>query len=202
MSEMAKQLLDSFEIEDVKNRLAQEDLGNINEDGELWFAYEGLKKATRILENHFLTQKENYEKDIELLNFKVNHFSGDIKNIQKSLQEEKDTNDALRQEIIRLTSEKKVIASLNAKISELEKENLDLQGSLYEQSMNMPDKGDRMFNHKHHYLEEEEMSEKLHKKRTKHENEEPDGKQIQEAGLFLKEQNEMDSQKVEKGCLK
>ncbi|XP_077328704.1 unconventional myosin-Vc isoform X1 [Lithobates pipiens] len=197
MSEMAKQLLDSFEVEDVKNRLAQEDLGNINEDGELWFAYEGLKKATRILENHFQTQKENYEKEIELLNFKVNHFSGDIKNVQKSLQEEKDTNDALRQEIIRLTSEKKVITSLNAKISELEKENLDLQGSLYEQSMNMPDKGDRIFNHKHHYLEEEELSEKLYKKQTKHENEEPDGKQIQEGGIFLKEQNEMDSQDFE-----
>ncbi|KAM5172132.1 unconventional myosin-Vc [Mantella aurantiaca] len=196
MSEMAKQLLDSFEVEDVKNRLAQEDLGNINEDGELWFAYEGLKKATRILENHYQTQKESYEKEIELLNFKVNHFGSDIKNIQKSLQEEKDTNDALRQEIIRLTSENKAIISLNAKISELENENLDLQGCLYEQSMNMPDKEDKIFNNKHHYLEEEGMSQKLHKKREK---EEPDGKiqQIQGDSILLNEQNEMDSQDFE-----
>uniref|UniRef100_A0A803SY09 Myosin VC n=1 Tax=Anolis carolinensis TaxID=28377 RepID=A0A803SY09_ANOCA len=30
------------------NRLSTEDLGHLNEDGELWFAYEGLKKATRL----------------------------------------------------------------------------------------------------------------------------------------------------------
>ncbi|XP_018431466.1 PREDICTED: unconventional myosin-Vc [Nanorana parkeri] len=199
MSEMAKQLLESFEVEDVKNRLAQEDIGNINEDGELWFAYEGLKKATRILENHFQTQKEGYEKEVELLNFKVNHFSDDIKNFQKSLQEEKDTNDALREEIIRLTSENKAITSLNDKISELEKENLDLQGCIYEQSMKMPDKGDRIFNHKH-YLEDEEMSQKLQRRRTdQHANEEPDGKvqKIQEHSILLKEPNEMDGQDFE-----
>ena len=28
-------------------RLSLEDLEHLNEDGELWFAYEGLKKATR-----------------------------------------------------------------------------------------------------------------------------------------------------------
>ena len=28
-------------------RLSPEDLEHLNEDGELWFAYEGLKKATR-----------------------------------------------------------------------------------------------------------------------------------------------------------
>ncbi|XP_068131560.1 unconventional myosin-Vc isoform X2 [Hyperolius riggenbachi] len=199
MSEMAKQLLDGFEVEDVKNRLAQEDLGNINEDGELWFAYEGLKKATRILENHFQTQKEGYEKDIQVLNFKVNHFSDDIKNIQKSVQEERDTNDALRQEITRLTSENKIIVSLNTKISELEKENLDLQGCIYEQSMKMPDKGDRITNHKY-YLEDEAMPPKLHKRqREQHETEELDGRiqQIQEDNDHLKEQHEMDSQSFE-----
>ncbi|XP_072258475.1 unconventional myosin-Vc isoform X2 [Pyxicephalus adspersus] len=198
MSEMAKQLLDSFEVEDVKNRLAQEDLGNINEDGELWFAYEGLKRATRILENHFQTQKESYEKEIEVLNFKVNHFSDDIKNIQKSLQDEKDTNDALRQEITRLTSENKAITSLNSKISELENENLELQGCLYEQSMNMPDKADNIFNHRHNYLEDEDMSQKVHKKRTE-QNEKEIGKiqQMQDHSIILKDQNEGDSQDFE-----
>lgn len=29
-------------------RLSVEDLEHLNEDGELWFAYEGLKKATRL----------------------------------------------------------------------------------------------------------------------------------------------------------
>ncbi|XP_053318896.1 unconventional myosin-Vc [Spea bombifrons] len=161
MNEMAKQLLDSLEIEDVKNRLAQEDLGNINEDGELWFAYEGLKKATRILESHFQTQKESYEKDIELLNFNVNHLADDVKKLQKSCNEEKETNDSLRQEIIRLTTENKVVATLKAKISDLEKQNMDLQGCLYEQSMKLPGKEEKVTNHKQQALEKEEVTPQL-----------------------------------------
>ncbi|XP_069838875.1 unconventional myosin-Vc isoform X2 [Dendropsophus ebraccatus] len=189
MSEMAKQLLDSFEVEDVKNRLAQEDLGNINEDGELWFAYEGLKKATRILETHFQTQKEAYEKEIELLNFKVNHFSDDIRNIQKSVKEERETNDVLRQEITRLTSENKIIASLNTKISDLEKENMDLQGCLYEQNMKMTDKGEKIPNHKNYQQEEDDLSQKLKRRHTEHlENEELIGK---EDGILLSKENEI-----------
>lgn len=31
------------------SRLSTEDLEHLNEDGELWFAYEGLKKATRLV---------------------------------------------------------------------------------------------------------------------------------------------------------
>ncbi|XP_044129759.1 unconventional myosin-Vc, partial [Bufo gargarizans] len=188
MSEMAKQLLDSFEIEDIKNRLAQEDLGNINEDGELYFAYEGLKKATRILENHFHTQKEAYVKEIELLNFKANHFSDDIKHIQKSLKEERERNDALRQEITRLTSENKIITSLNAKISDLEKQNMDLQGCLYEQNMKMPDNGEKIFNHRNHHQDEENMPPKLKKRHAEQlENEEMEGQD----DIRLIDQNDM-----------
>ncbi|KAM3926425.1 unconventional myosin-Vc [Leptodactylus fuscus] len=187
MSEMARQLLDSFEVEDIKNRLAQEELGNINEDGELWFAYEGLKKATRILENHFQTQKEAYEKEIELLNFKVNHFSDDIKNIQKSLKEERETNDVLRQEITRLTSENKTITSLNTKISDLEKQNMDLQGVVYEQNMKMPDKGEKISNLRNHH-QEEDMSHKLRKKHTEYL--ERDALKGKEDGIHSIEQSE------------
>lgn len=32
------------------SRLSAEDLEHLNEDGELWFAYEGLKKATRLVQ--------------------------------------------------------------------------------------------------------------------------------------------------------
>lgn len=32
------------------SRLSVEDLEHLNEDGELWFAYEGLKKATRLVQ--------------------------------------------------------------------------------------------------------------------------------------------------------
>ncbi|XP_077119880.1 unconventional myosin-Vc [Ranitomeya variabilis] len=189
MSEMATQLLDSFEVEDIKSRLAQEDLGNINEDGELWFAYEGLKKATRILETHFQTQKEAYEKEIEVLNFKVDHFSDDIRNVQRSVKEERETNDILRQEITRLTSENKIIESLNTKISDLEKENMDLQGCLYEQNMKMPDNREKISNHKYFHQAEEDMSQKLRKKHT--EQLEKEELKDNEVSIRLMEQSEL-----------
>ncbi|KAG8440472.1 hypothetical protein GDO86_006288, partial [Hymenochirus boettgeri] len=140
LDEMAKQLLNSVEIEDIKNRLAQEDLGNLNEDGEVWIAYEGLKKATRILEAHYQTQKEGYEKDIEALNSKVEDLTDDIKHLQKSYREEKDLKENIIQEVALLTSENKIIKDLQDKITELEEQNMDLQGHLYEQTVKLPGK--------------------------------------------------------------
>lgn len=35
----------------LHSRLSTEDLEHLNEDGELWFAYEGLKKATRLVQS-------------------------------------------------------------------------------------------------------------------------------------------------------
>ncbi|KAM8972266.1 unconventional myosin-Vc [Pelodytes ibericus] len=194
VDEMAKQLLDSFEIEDVKSRLAQEDLGNINEDGELWFAYEGLKKATRILENHFQTRKEGYEKDIELLNFNVNHLTDDVKKLQKTCKEEKDTNDHLKEEILRLTSENKLVETLKAKISDLENQNMDLQGCLYEQSMKLPGKGEKVSNHLQHSMEEEAINIKLQKEIK--ENDEVDRKiqQTQEVSIHSKDNKDYEEQ--------
>uniref|UniRef100_A0A2K5LIS1 Myosin VC n=1 Tax=Cercocebus atys TaxID=9531 RepID=A0A2K5LIS1_CERAT len=108
MSEITKQLLESYDIEDVRSRLSMEDLEHLNEDGELWFAYEGLKKATRVLESHFQSQKECYEKEIEALNFKVVHLSQEINHLQKLFREENDINESIRLEVTRLTSENMV----------------------------------------------------------------------------------------------
>ncbi|VTJ70774.1 Hypothetical predicted protein [Marmota monax] len=105
MSEITKQLLESYDVEDVRSRLSVEDLEHLNEDGELWFAYEGLKKATRVLENHFQSQKDCYEKEIEALNFKVVHLSQEINHLQKLFREENDINESIRHEVARLTSE-------------------------------------------------------------------------------------------------
>ncbi|MBZ3872843.1 Unconventional myosin-Vc [Sciurus carolinensis] len=85
--------------------LSVEDLEHLNEDGELWFAYEGLKKATRVLESHFQSQKDCYEKEIEALNFKVVHLSQEINHLQKLFREENDINESIRHEVARLTSE-------------------------------------------------------------------------------------------------
>lgn len=59
----------------------------------------------RVLESHFQSQKENYEKEIEGLNLKVEHLSQDINHLQKLFREENDINDGIRLEVSRLTSE-------------------------------------------------------------------------------------------------
>uniref|UniRef100_A0A8B9S0G5 Myosin VC n=1 Tax=Accipiter nisus TaxID=211598 RepID=A0A8B9S0G5_9AVES len=59
----------------------------------------------RVLESHFQSQKETYEKEIEGLNFKVEHLSQDINHLQKLFREENDINDGIRLEVSRLTSE-------------------------------------------------------------------------------------------------
>ncbi|OWK62201.1 Unconventional myosin-Vc [Lonchura striata] len=139
MSEVTKQLLESYDFEDVRSRLSTEDLEHLNEDGELWFAYEGLKKATRVLESHFQSQKEIYEKEIEGLNFKVEHLSQDINHLQKLFREENDINDGIRLEVSRLTSENLVIPDLKQQVAELENQKLDLENRLQEQTIKLKD---------------------------------------------------------------
>ncbi|NXQ70186.1 MYO5C protein, partial [Quiscalus mexicanus] len=157
MSEVTKQLLESYDFEDVRSRLSTEDLEHLNEDGELWFAYEGLKKATRVLESHFQSQKEIYEKEIEGLNFKVEHLSQDINHLQKLFREENDINDGIRLEVSRLTSENLVIPDLKQQVAELENQKLDLENRLQEQTIklkgNGPTMAPKMSNRLHYELE-------------------------------------------------
>ncbi|NXL80993.1 MYO5C protein, partial [Leptocoma aspasia] len=151
MSEVTKQLLESYDFEDVRSRLSTEDLEHLNEDGELWFAYEGLKKATRVLESHFQSQKEIYEKEIEGLNFKVEHLSQDIKHLQKLFREENDINDGIRLEVSRLTSENLVIPDLKQQVAELENQKLDLENRLQEQTIKLKGNGPTMMSNRLHY---------------------------------------------------
>ncbi|KAM7156689.1 unconventional myosin-Vc isoform 1-T1 [Molossus nigricans] len=160
MSEITKQLLESYDIADVRSRLSVEDLEHLNEDGELWFAYEGLKKATRVLESHFQSQKDCYEKEIEALNFKVLHLSQEINHLQKLFREENDINESIRHEVTRLTSENMMIPDFKQQISELEKQKQDLEIRLNEQTENMKGKLEELSNQLNHNREEEGMQRK------------------------------------------
>uniref|UniRef100_A0A8C0WWR3 Myosin VC n=1 Tax=Castor canadensis TaxID=51338 RepID=A0A8C0WWR3_CASCN len=61
-----------------------------------------------VLESHFQSQKDCYEKEIEALNFKVVHLSQEISRLQKLFREENDINESIRHEVTRLTSENMV----------------------------------------------------------------------------------------------
>ncbi|XP_013010138.1 unconventional myosin-Vc isoform X3 [Cavia porcellus] len=156
MSKVTRQLLESYDIEDVRSRLSAEDLGRLNEDGELWFAYEGLKKATRVLESHFQSQKDSYEKEIEALNFKVEHLSQEIGRLQKLFREESDVHENVRLEVARLTLENMMIPDFKQQISELEKQKQELELRLQEQTEKMKGKTEELWDLLSREEEEEE----------------------------------------------
>ncbi|KAG8145016.1 hypothetical protein E2320_013396 [Naja naja] len=133
MSEITKQFLESYDFTDMRSRLSPEDLQHLNEDGELWFAYEGLKKATRVLEKHFQDQKGNYEREIDELNAKINHLSQEITHLQKLFREENNTNECIRLQVARLTSENMMMPDLKRQVSELQKQKLDLENRLQDE---------------------------------------------------------------------
>uniref|UniRef100_A0A8C9VME1 Myosin VC n=1 Tax=Scleropages formosus TaxID=113540 RepID=A0A8C9VME1_SCLFO len=106
ITEVTKQLLG--DINDTEILLASDDIQQISEDGDLLFAYEGLKKATRsvlAIETHYQTQRENFEREVQSLKFQIEHIQNENSQLQKLFQEENDVNDAIRQEVARLTTE-------------------------------------------------------------------------------------------------
>ncbi|CAH6875749.1 Myo5c [Phodopus roborovskii] len=195
MSEITKQLLESYDIEDVRSRLSVEDLEHLNEDGELWFAYEGLKKATRVLESHFQSQKDCYEKEIEGLNFKVVHLSQEINHLQKLFREETGINESIRHEVTRLTSENMMIPDFKQQIAELERQKQDLESRLKEQTEKMEGRLEEPFSHLTRAREDEAMQGKAVEAKGR---ERPMDKiqELQEAGEFPKKQPEAEGEEA------
>ncbi|XP_055517072.1 unconventional myosin-Vc-like isoform X2 [Leucoraja erinacea] len=105
VEEITQQLLGGLEGEELRKRLCPEDMEQLNEDGELWMAYEGLKRASRVMEMHIQSQKENYEKEIEDLSFKIGHLCEQTTQLQQRLQEENHTNENVRLEMTRLAND-------------------------------------------------------------------------------------------------
>ncbi|KPP78078.1 unconventional myosin-Vc-like [Scleropages formosus] len=105
ITEVTKQLLGDINDTEILSRLASDDIQQISEDGDLLFAYEGLKKATRAIETHYQTQRENFEREVQSLKFQIEHIQNENSQLQKLFQEENDVNDAIRQEVARLTTE-------------------------------------------------------------------------------------------------
>ncbi|GCC19991.1 hypothetical protein chiPu_0018664 [Chiloscyllium punctatum] len=132
VEEITKQLLGGLEGEELRKRLSPEDMEQLNEDGELWLAYEGLKRATRVMEMHIQSQKENYEKEIEELSFRIDQLCEETMHLQQKVEAENDTNETIRQEVTRLAKENlkancaKENMELLDKVRKLENENHQL----------------------------------------------------------------------------
>ncbi|KAM9352451.1 unconventional myosin-Va-like [Symphorus nematophorus] len=91
------------------------DIHTLNEDGELWLAYEGLKETNRVLESQMQEQErfhnERYKKLLEEVN---------------KLKNEKEKQQKLLAQSLLLPEDARIEASLNHEITRLTNENLEL----------------------------------------------------------------------------
>lgn len=104
------------------NRSPAMDCHELNEDGELWLVYEGLKQANRLLESQLQSQKRSHENEAEALR-------GEI----QSLKEENNRQQQLLAQNLQLPPEARIEASLQHEITRLTNENLDLMEQLEKQ---------------------------------------------------------------------
>ncbi|XP_078386377.1 unconventional myosin-Vc isoform X2 [Cetorhinus maximus] len=127
VEEITEQLLGGLEGEELRKRLSPEDMEQLNEDGELWLAYEGLKRATRVMETHIQSQKESYEKEIEELSFRIDQLCEETTHLQQKFQAENNNNKNIRQELTRLAKEN---LDLEERLDQKEKQIRKLQNQI------------------------------------------------------------------------
>uniref|UniRef100_A0A8C1VJL3 Myosin VAa n=1 Tax=Cyprinus carpio TaxID=7962 RepID=A0A8C1VJL3_CYPCA len=98
------------------------DYHKLNEDGELWLVYEGLKETNRLLESQLQSQRRSHENEVEVLR-------GEL----QSVKEENNRQQQLLAQNLQLPPEARIEASLQHEITRLTNENLDLMEQLEKQ---------------------------------------------------------------------
>ncbi|XP_018595080.2 unconventional myosin-Vc isoform X2 [Scleropages formosus] len=199
ITEVTKQLLGDINDTEILSRLASDDIQQISEDGDLLFAYEGLKKATRAIETHYQTQRENFEREVQSLKFQIEHIQNENSQLQKLFQEENDVNDAIRQEVARLTTENMLIPQFKQQVSELQRQKHELEVQIAEQACAMEVKMEEVSNNLHSSRQEESAQRRLlEMQKAEHakEKEELERRleEKEEETLQLKKQNQMESE--------
>ncbi|XP_038669467.1 unconventional myosin-Vc isoform X1 [Scyliorhinus canicula] len=161
VEEITKQLLGGLEGEELLKRLSPEDMEQLNEDGELWLAYEGLKRATRVMETHIQSQKESYEKEIDELSLRIDQLCEETTSLHQKSQAENSTNENVRQELTRLANENLVIPEFKLQILELQKQKQDIESQLKGQVVEMKEKMEEVTDQLQGNLEEEGVKRRL-----------------------------------------
>ncbi|XP_037624073.1 unconventional myosin-Vc [Sebastes umbrosus] len=146
MNDITRQLLGGVVEEEVLLGLTTDDSEKIFEVEDLLAAFDGLQKATRILENRQREQKESYETQVEGLNLKVDHLQNENSKLQNLFQEKSNVNENIRQEVSRLSSDNSVIPELKLQASELQRQKQELEAHVEEQSRELAEKTEEITN--------------------------------------------------------
>ncbi|XP_068595561.1 unconventional myosin-Vc [Brachionichthys hirsutus] len=140
MNGITRQLLSGVVEDEVLLGLIPDNSEKICDGEDLLDIFDGLHKATRILENHTKEQKETYETKVEGLKLKVDHLENENSQLQNLFQEKSDVNESIRQEVSRLSSENSVIPELRLQLSELQRLNKEMEAHAKEKSTALAEK--------------------------------------------------------------
>ncbi|XP_058500889.1 unconventional myosin-Va-like [Solea solea] len=102
------------------------DIKNLNEDGELWLAYEGLKETNRLMESQMQKQERVHGEKCRELTEEM-----------KRLKEEVELQKKLLNQSLFLPEDARIDASLKHEITRLTKENLELMDHREKQEKNI-----------------------------------------------------------------
>ncbi|KAM8751307.1 unconventional myosin-Vc [Acanthopagrus schlegelii] len=199
MNDITRQLLGGVVEEDVLLGLNPDNSEKIYEMEDLLEAFDGLQKATRILQNHQREQKESYETQVEGFKLKVDHLQNENTELQKLFQEKSNINEDIRQEVSRLSSENSVIPELKLQVSELQRQKQELEAHVEEQSRELAEKTEEITDVLQRKIEEE-SSQRRHFEEKAEELEELKGElrgqieELEEENDHLKRQQLMDSE--------
>ncbi|XP_042267491.1 unconventional myosin-Vc [Thunnus maccoyii] len=147
MKEITKQLLGGVVEEEVLLGLTQNsDSEKMYEVEDMLTAFDGMQKATRILENHQREQKESYETQVEGLKLKLDHLQNENNKLQNLFQEKSNVNEKILQEVSRLRSENSVLPELKLQVSELQRQKQELEVHVEEQNIELTEKTEEITN--------------------------------------------------------
>ncbi|XP_058854701.1 unconventional myosin-Va-like isoform X1 [Acipenser ruthenus] len=102
-------------VSDLMSRIRSppQDYHVLNEDGELWLVYEGLKETNRLLESQLQTLRKSHENETEVLREEL-----------QSVKEDNNRQQQLLAQNLQLPPEARIEASLQHEITRLTNENL------------------------------------------------------------------------------
>ncbi|XP_030281366.1 unconventional myosin-Vc [Sparus aurata] len=199
MNDITRQLLGDVVEEDVLLGLTPDNSEKIYEMEDLLEAFDGLQKATRILQNHQREQTESYETQVEGFKLKVDHLQNENTELQKLFQEKSNINEDIRQEVSRLSTENSVIPELKLQVSELQRQKQELEANVEEKSRELAEKTEEITDVLRRKIEEE-GSQRRHFEEKAEELEELKGElqgqieELEEESDHLKRQQLMDSE--------
>ncbi|XP_041652628.1 unconventional myosin-Vc isoform X2 [Cheilinus undulatus] len=146
MNDITRQLLGGVVEEEVLLGLSPDDSEKICDVDNMLAAFDGLQKATRILESHQKEQKEKHETQVEGLKLKVDHLQNENSKLQNLFQEKSNVNETIRQEVSRLSSENSVIPELKLQVSDLQRQKQELEAHVEEQRQELAEKTEEITN--------------------------------------------------------